>query len=183
MKSSQLLEQLCETYRTLLSNKQDIRAKQLKTTRIPAFAPCAFLYGGKSRKDVIGLTGYGMIDIDHITKYKIRKAFEKLQDDPHTVLAVRSVSNLGIHIIFRYEFTNIDIPQRINVRSKNLNRTYKAVITTAMAYYEELLGLQPDKQWTNMERTMILSHDPNLIYHPEAAAFRGVYSHRKFILV
>ncbi len=175
MRSSRLLKELCESYQKL-SQSGDIKsAKELKLSKVPAFAPCAILYDGKSRNDVMGLTGYGVIDIDHISSEQVEQAFSLLHDDPFVVLAARSISNHGIHIIFRYEFSNIAMPTRIHIRPGRMNTVYGAVIKTVMAYYKKLLNLPMDRQCMNMERTMILSYDPELIYNPEAERFVGRY--------
>ncbi len=175
MRNSHLLQELCEEYRKLLNAENIKAAKELKISKVPAFAPCAILYGGKSRNDVMGLTGYGIIDIDHISNEQVENAFALLQDDPHVVLAARSISNHGIHIIFRYEFSNINMPTRIHVRPGRMNTIYGAVIKTVMAHYDKLLNLPMDIQCMNIERTMILSYDPELIYNPDAAKFVGRY--------
>ncbi len=175
MRSSRLLKELCESYQELLNSEDVKAAKELKISKVPAFAPCAFLYGGKSRNDVMGLTGYGVIDIDHITSEQVEHAFSLLHDDPFVVLAARSISNHGIHIIFRYEFSNIAMPIRAHIRPGRMNTIYGAVIKTVMAYYKKLLNLPMDRQCMNMERTMILSYDPELIYNPEAERFVGRY--------
>ena len=46
------------------------KLKDMKTTRFPAFAPCAIFYGGSARKNVIELTDLCFLDIDHIKEVK-----------------------------------------------------------------------------------------------------------------
>ncbi len=179
MRKSLRLKQLCETYQELLV-KQDIEgANRMKKKKVPAFAPCVFLYGGKSRDNVVGLTGYGIIDIDHIDEAHIMQIFDILSKEPHVVLVVRSISNQGVHIIFRYKFKNIDMPKRVKMSPEKMNKIYVGVVKAVMAYYKEITGLSMDKQCVNMERMMILSHDENLIYNPNAELFSGIYKSPK----
>ncbi len=171
MKTSQRLKKLCNEYQNSIVNQNIKKANRIKKTKTPVFAPCALMYGGKGRTNVIGLTGYGVIDIDHIKNEQIDNAFEILKEDPHIVLAVRSISNHGIHLIYQYEFTNIDMPKRVDMDPNKMNKTYISVGKAVMAYYNKLLKLPIDKECLNAERLMILSHDPNLIYNPNAKPF------------
>ncbi len=179
MKNSLRLKQLCETYQELLAKQDFEGANRIKKKKVPAFAPCAFLYDGKSRDNVIGLTGYGIIDIDHIDEVQITQIFDILNKEPHIVLVVRSISNQGIHIIFRYKFNNIDMLKRVKMSPEKMNKIYIGVATSVMTYYKEIIGLPMDKQCVNIERTILLSHDENLIYNPNAELFSGIYSSPK----
>ena len=73
----------------------------MKITLFPAFAPCAIFYDGKGRENVVGLTDLCFLDIDHIKEGQIREAMKNLNDDPHVVMASRSLSNEGLHILIR----------------------------------------------------------------------------------
>ncbi len=79
------------------------KLKEWKISRFPAFAPCAKFNGGSARKDVMELTDLCYLDFDHINKGKIREAMDILCKDPNVVMASRSVSDFGLHILVRYQ--------------------------------------------------------------------------------
>ncbi|MBR1594386.1 MAG: hypothetical protein IJ659_06390 [Alloprevotella sp.] len=75
MSFSQALSQRTQIYRDYLGWGKRDKAKKMKITRFPAFCPCAILYGGKARQDVMGLMDLCFLDIDHIDD---KKNLEKL---------------------------------------------------------------------------------------------------------
>ena len=92
--------------------KKNIRRKlkEMKTTRFPAFAPCAIFYGGKGREDVVGLTDLCYLDFDKIDEAaRIKEIMSMLSDDPCVVMNSRSVSGEGLHILIRYKLMDMEI--------------------------------------------------------------------------
>lgn len=110
MRGSIKLHELCDKYKHLMTKGKKAKAKHIKKTCIPAIFTNALMFGGKSREHVVGLTGYGIIDIDHIPEDQMAEIMEMLVAFPHIVLIVRSISGKGIHIIFRYRFVDREIP-------------------------------------------------------------------------
>ena len=146
------------------------KLKEMKTTRFPAFVPCAVLYGGKSRKDVMGMTDLCYLDIDHIKEAKqIREAMNILREDPYVVMASRSLSNEGLHILIRYKLRDMEKPpQRVTTTPDEMQDVYAMVHSYFAIKYQQILGLMPDPQAGHMEHLYIVSYDPELYYNPKA---------------
>ena len=87
----------------------------MKISKFPAFAPCALFYGGKSRDHVIGLTDLCYLDFDRVEEEKrLIDAMSILRNDSNVVMASRSVSNEGLHILIRYKLKGMELPPQIN---------------------------------------------------------------------
>lgn len=144
----------------------------MKTTRFPAFAPCAIFYGGKGREDAIGLTDLCYLDIDHIKEAKqIREAMNILREDPYVVMASRSVSGEGLHILIRYHLKDVEEPlQRTTMTPDEMQEVYAKVHSYFAIKYQQKLGLKPDPQAGHMEHLYIVTYDPELYYNPNAEA-------------
>lgn len=146
------------------------KLKEMKTTRFPAFAPCVVFYGGKSREDVVGLTDLCYLDIDHIKETKqIREAMNILREDPYVVMASRSVSDRGLHILIRYKLKDMEEPpQRVTMAPDEMQEVYAKVHSYFTIKYQQKLGLMPDPQAGHMEHLYIVSYDPESYYNPNA---------------
>lgn len=67
----QFSQELCvrtEKYRQYLTWGRKKRAEEMKVSLFPAFIPGAMMYGGKAKKNVVGMTDLCFLDIDHIKK-------------------------------------------------------------------------------------------------------------------
>ena len=171
MRGSEFLEDLCLKYRDYVAKGNKVAAKDLKKGHIPAFFPAAYMLDGKKLENVIGLTAYGIIDIDHINEDEISCAMNKLKEDSHTVLAYKSISGHGIHIMFRYSVDSMNFSQRINMNSKRLDSFYKRILESIFPYYKDLLHLKIDRQVMNVQNQLLISYDPELIFNPSAEPF------------
>ena len=145
------------------------KMKEMKASRFPAFAPCALFYDGKSRENVVGLTDLCYLDIDHIKEGQIREAMKNLSDDPYVVMASRSLSNEGLHILIRYKLKDMEEPpQRVTMTPDEMQEVYAKVHSYFTIKYHQKLGLMPDLQAGHMEHLYIVSYDPELYYNPNA---------------
>ncbi len=171
MRTSKFLEDLCKKYRNYVAKGKESVAKDLKKGHIPAFFPVAYVLDGKKPENVIGLTAYGIIDIDHITEDEISCAMNKLKEDCHTVLAYKSISGHGIHIMFRYSVDGMKFSQHFNRHPKKLATFYKQTLESIFPYYKGLLHLKIDRQVMNVQNQLLISYDPELIFNPSAEPF------------
>ena len=141
----------------------------MKITLFPAFAPCAIFYDGKGRENVVGLTDLCFLDIDHIKEGQIREAMKNLNDDPHVVMASRSLSNEGLHILIRYKLKDMEKPpQRVTMTTDEIQDVYAKVHSYFTIKYHQKLGLMPDPHAGHMEHLYIVSYDQELYYNPNA---------------
>lgn len=168
IRESKRIKIFCEERRKLLARGRKNQADNIKKTKIPVFCPGAFLFDGKGRKDVIGLTNLCFLETDHITEDLILEAKGILCKDKHIVLCYRSMSNNGLHFLVKYNFKNMDTPSYKNMGLDRMNHTYGAVFTTLEAYYQELLGMSIDPSGANMERLCLLAADEDVYYNPDA---------------
>ena len=170
MEFSQELCTRTQVYRQNLAWGHKKKVKNMKITRFPAFTPCAILFEGKTRQDVIGLTDLCFLDIDHIDKEKkIEELLNKLRNDKNVVLASRSVSGDGVHILIRYQQKDTETPpQRTTMSADEMQELYGKIYDHLAVVYLLRLGLEADMGAAHMEHMFIASYDPYLYYNPEA---------------
>lgn len=171
MKTGEGLRLRCEHINILNKKGKAKEAKVLKQKSLPAFAPAALLYDSKARGNVTGLTDLCFLDIDHITDEQIEAAMALLRNDPHVVLAVRSTSVHGLHVLVRYKLEGVEHPWIGNMGTNRMNHTYGSVFKTMRNHYQDILQVTIDNACRNMERLCFYSYDPNLYYNPEATPY------------
>ena len=171
MKTGEGLRLRCEHINILIKKGKTKEAKELKKKSLPAFAPAALLFDGKARGHVTGLTDLCFLDIDHITDEQIETAMALLRNDPHVVLAVRSTSVHGLHVLVRYKLDGVEHPWVGNMGTNRMNHTYGSVFKTLRKYYQDILQLPIDKACSNMEGLCFFSYDSELYYNPTATPF------------
>lgn len=157
-------------YRKYKASDHKAEAEEMKITRFPAFAPCALLYGGKGKDHVIGLTDLCYLDFDHVKEEsRLIETMEILRNDRNVLMASRSVSNEGLHILIRYSLKGMEFPpQRVTTTSDEMQKIYGDVYDYLGAKYLDKLGLIPDYHAGHAARLYIVSHDPELYYNPNA---------------
>lgn len=169
MRNSQELRRMTDKYRSYMDNGYINSLKELKIGSFPACAPCALLFEGKARNNVIGSTGLCLLDIDHIERGRIQSIMKMLCQDKHVVFAATSVSGEGLHILVKYSVKEWKRPpQRTEMRPRGMQRLYKKVFDCITDKYESELGLKTDRQAGHMERLLIVSYDPKAYYNPAA---------------
>ena len=168
IRESKRISSFCEERRKLLAKGKKNQADNIKKTKIPAFCPGAFLFGGKGRNNVIGLTNLCFLETDHISEDSILKAKGILCKDSHIVLCYKSMSDNGLHFLVKYIFKNMDTPSYKIMGLDRMNHTYGAVFTTLEAYYQKVLGVSIDPSGANMERLCLLAADKDVYYNPDA---------------
>ncbi|MBO7144856.1 MAG: hypothetical protein J6W13_08510 [Salinivirgaceae bacterium] len=179
MKTSEKLHKLCSQRQKLLASNNKTDADAIKKKRIPAFAPAAFMFDGKRRNNVIGLTGICFLESDHMDSAKIQETMQRIENDSHILLALRSVSGDGLHIFIKYAFDGMEIPNYSAMSIDKMNRTYGAVFESLRNHYCQTLGITIDKSGSNMERLCIISYDPNLYCNLLAEPFIFKYEQQK----
>lgn len=143
----------------------------IKFTQLPAFAPGAVLDGGKSKNDVVDLTGICFIDIDHISEEQTKLTIQTLKDDPYTLFVAESVSGKGIHLLVRYTVDYGPSNMLFLSNPSRLRGLYKKVFLSLADLYTEKLGIQVDLSGVNAERLCIISYDPHLYYNPDSQKY------------
>ena len=170
MQSCQELYLRTLLYRKLRASGDKTGAEQMKINKFTAFAPCALFYGGKSRNHVLGLTDLCYLDFDNVKEEKLLiDAMNILRNDRSVLLASRSVSNEGLHILIRYNLKDMELPPQINSMTPNeMQGLYGEVHDYFAAKYLQELDLMPDYNARNIGHLYIVSYDPELYYNPNA---------------
>lgn len=169
----QFSQELCARtlkYRKYLAWGRKKRVEDMKISIFPAFIPCAMMNGGKARKDVVGLTDLCYLDIDHIKNEKlIRNTMNMLRNDENVVMASRSISGHGIHILIRYQLKNTETEQEGDrLPPKKMQEIYGKVFNHLAVMYMMKLGLETDMHAGHIEHMYILAYDYELYYNPNA---------------
>lgn len=142
----------------------------MKIIRFPAFAPCALFDERKGREFVIGLTDLCYLDFDNIKEEtRLIDAMETLRNDRFVLMASRSVSGEGLHILIRYKQKGLELPpQRVSMTPDEMQEMYSEVYDYFAAIYQQKLGMIADYHAAHMDRVYIVSYDPELYYNPNA---------------
>lgn len=116
-------------------------------------------YFDKGRKDLDPHTFNNLIltDIDHISEEQINELMPKIKKLPFVVFACRSIRGEGIHILNCVEVEG-------GVNDENLKNVFNA--TTRLVECD--LNIEADKAVGTISRGMLLNHDEQAYYNPEA---------------
>ena len=77
---------------------------EVKRKLMPAFSVAVTFDGvGKQSKNVVGFTGLGLCDLDHVESGKMEEVRGKIVADPHTLMSYETIGGEGFRIIYRYE--------------------------------------------------------------------------------
>lgn len=159
-----------QLYRNYIASDSKDAAEQMKKTKFAAFAPCAIFSEGKERENVTRLTDLCYLDFDNIKEERqLIEAMNILRNDKNVLLASRSVSNEGLHVLIPYKLKDMErLPERESMTSDEMEDVYADVYNYLADKYLKKLGLMPDYQAGHMERLYIISYDPELYYNPNA---------------
>ncbi len=157
-------------YRSYMASGNNNAAEQMKKTKFAAFAPSAIFTEGKERENVTGLTDICYLDFDNIKDEELLiDAMNTLRSDRNVLMASRSVSNKGLHILIPYKVKDMELPAiRVAMTPDEMEDVYANVYNYLADMYLEKLGLKPDYQAGHMEHLYIVSYDPELHYNPNA---------------
>jgi hypothetical protein len=170
MQSDQKIRLRTLLYRKLRTSGDIMGTEYMKTTKFSAFAPCALFYGSKRKEYVKGLTYLCYLDFDHIDdEERLINALNILHGDRSVLMASRSVSNEGLHILLRYRLKDTELPpKRDSMSPDEMQNLYGEVHDYFAAKYIQKLDLIPDYNARNMGHLYIVSYDPELYYNPNA---------------
>lgn len=131
------------------------------------FSVATLFEGGKTQKHVIAWTGIGMVDFDDLDEEQADKLAEKAKQDEHTLLVYKTISGMGIRILFIYVFSPDD-----ELTFKQYKLIYEEAFQQANRYYQQLLGIKPDPKCKTCTQLSGVAHDPNVFYQPQAIPFQ-----------
>ena len=135
---------------------------EVKASRLPACS-VAVLFDGLGRKatHALSFTGLAMCDIDHLDD--IETAMQRISEDPHTLIAYRTVSGEGVRIFYRYRREQESAPVDGTV--------WPAAFLTGNSHYARLTGHESDLQCADCEHLSGLAHDDKVWVNLDAEPF------------
>lgn len=179
IQTSPILREYTEEARRHYAEGEKDKGDSIKKCRLPAFAPAGYLLDGKGRNNLVGLTGLCFIDIDHVDEERLEVGLSLLRADKHVLLAARSISGKGIHILIPYALWREDPLVPLPATPGKLNQIYGSVFKATAARYRGLLGLLTDNTAENAERLCLVSYDADAWYNPSASPIVYRYEFQK----
>lgn len=138
--------------------------EEVKRKLMPAVSVGVLFDGnGRGAANVLGFTGLALCDIDHIAATAVDEAFNKAKGDPHTLMVYRTVSGVGLRVLYRYEREEFD--GHIDATS------WRAAFLKGNTYFAELTGHEYDAQCGDYSRLCGLAHDAEMYVNWEAEPF------------
>ena len=179
IRTSPPLQEFTEEARRHYAAGEKGKGDSIKKNLLPAFAPAGVLLEGKGRDNLVGLTGLCFIDIDHVDEEKIESCMSLLQADEHILLAARSISGKGLHILVPYSLWREDPLAPLPATPGKMNQIYGSVFKSMADRYSRMLDLQIDHSAENVERLCLVSYDDKAWYNPTAIPIVYRYEFRK----
>lgn len=157
-------------YRSYWKNGNKDATEKMKSGKFEVFAPSVFFSEGKEKVNVKGLTDLCFLSFYNIKEEKqFIDAIEILRKDSNVLMASRSISNEGLHILIPYKLKDSGLLlQRDALTQDEMEDIYIKVYNYLADKYFEKLGLIPDYNSGHMERLFIVSYDSKLHYNPNA---------------
>ena len=138
--------------------------EEVKRKLMPAVSVGVLFDGnGRGAANVLWFTGLALCDIDHVAATAVDEAFNKAKGDPHTVMVYRTVSGVGLRVLYRYE--REDVEGHIDATS------WRAAFLKGNTYFAELTGHEYDAQCGDYSRLCGLAHDDEVYVNWEAEPF------------
>ena len=181
IKSDPSVAQKTELYRNMARTiTRDEANKKVKNSIMPAFSVAVLFNGlGKRSTHVTRVTGLSICDIDHVEQSKMEEVRSKIWNDPHTVLAYRTISNEGFRVIFCYSnepddscSTDATVSSNPPVFIPPDNAiAYRAAYRKGNNYYAQLCGVDYDGQCSDLTRLSGIAHDAEALLNLKATPF------------
>lgn len=131
----------------------------LKKKNLPLVTVHADFEKGRKDGDPHTYNDLILTDIDHISGEQIDDLMPSIKKQPYVVLACRSVSGEGLHIL-----TNVEVEGGIT--DENFKDVFQA--TTQLVEYD--LNIVADKHVNTISRCMFLNYDDEVYYNPDATS-------------
>ena len=168
IKTSPLLKEYTLKAREYHATGAKKKINSIKKKELPAFAPAGLFFDGKGRINLIGLTGLCFIDIDHFSEEQVESAMATLRKDDNVLLATKSLSGNGFHILVPYTLRRDDSVTPLPMTTRFMCRLYRSIFTLVADKYGELLGCQIDPSSKSPAALCLVAYDPDAWFNPSA---------------
>lgn len=140
-----------EQARAALQNNDAKKYSDIKM-KMPAITPHAYYPCERKDESFHTISGIIMLDFDHLENPE--EILDKAKQLSCVIMTCKSLSGKGIHLLIKYT----------PIEEQYFTPCYQAI----MEYVRICLGENADKACKNISRMMILNHDPDVYYNPNA---------------
>ena len=176
IRSDEELRKNTQLYRELMAQGNEKAAKAVKEST-PQVAVSFRMEGGKSKDSCRECLYQVLIDFDakspkeRLPAEELERVKTFLRTSYHARLGYESISGLGYHIVVPFVLPEgIDIDMTAD--QKRAEDIYTRVYLHIVRLYTVWTGHEMDRECKNVNRMMGLSHDPIVVYRPDATPIR-----------
>jgi hypothetical protein len=176
IRSDEELRKNTQLYRDLMAQGNEKAAKAVKEST-PQVAVSFRMEGGKGKDSCRECLYQILIDFDakspkeRLPAEELERVKTFLRTSYHARLGYESISGLGYHIVVPFVLPEgIDIDMTAD--QKRAEDIYTRVYQHIVRLYTVWTGHEMDRECKNVNRMMGLSHDPIVVYRPDATPIR-----------
>ncbi len=176
IRSDEELRKNTQLYRDLMAQGNEKAAKAVKEST-PQVAVSFRMEGGKGKDSCRECLYQVLIDFDakspkeRLPAEELERVKTFLRTSYHARLGYESISGLGYHIVVPFVLPEgIDIDMTAD--QKRAEDIYTRVYQHIVRLYTVWTGHEMDRECKNVNRMMGLSHDPIVVYRPDATPIR-----------
>ena len=154
-----------ESYRkTMYAMGKKHANKNIKEKLVPAFSVAVTFRGlGHGESQAEQFTGLSLCDIDHFeSEAELEAAFERLSKDPHVLLMYRTISGLGLRILYWYKREN---DKRID------DTSWRGAYYVGNEHLAAIAQHEYDNQASDYTRLSGMAGDQDVFFNPKAEPF------------
>jgi hypothetical protein len=174
IRSDEGLKKNTQLYRDLLAQGNEKAAKAVKE-KTPQVAVSFRMEGGKGKDNCLECLYQVLIDFDakspkeRLPADELERVKTFLRTSYHSRLGYESISGLGYHVVVPFI-----LPEGIDMAAdaKRAEEIYTRVYKHIAKIYSLWCGHDMDCECKNINRMTGLSHDPIVVYRPDARPFR-----------
>ncbi len=176
IRNDEELRKSTQMYRELMAQGHDKAAKDVKEST-PQVAVSFRMEGGRGKDNCRECLYQVLIDFDakapgeRLPAAELERVKTFLRTSYHARLAYESISGLGYHVVVPFmlpEGITIDMTDDAKRAEEIYTRVYRRIVNQ----YSVWCGHEMDKECKNVNRMTGLSHDPLVVYRPDARPIR-----------
>lgn len=155
------LRKRTEQYRELLTDKKKAQAaRRMKTEQFDMMLPAAVCGNARKLEELQRYTGLCQMDLDHLGS-RTDELMRRLCEIPEVLLAYRSLSGQGIHVLYAYEVPPGGVTEEY----------YRQAFRQGNEWLANLLVADYDPEVEPPVHGQNLCHDAEAYFNPEARLF------------
>ena len=154
-----------ESYRkTMYAMGKKHANTNIKQKLVPAFSVAVTFRGlGHGESQAEQFTGLALCDLDEFeSEAELEAAFERLSKDPHVILMYRTISGLGLRILYWYKREN---DKRID------DTSWRGAYIAGNEHLAAIAQHEYDGQTSDYTRLSGMAGDQNVYFNPKAEPF------------